>query len=222
MSATAALTNIPRADEADPFAPKNKRTLGQDEFMKLFITQLQYQDPLKPMDSYEMASQMAMFSNVEALNNMNTTMDSMLAYQTSQNNIQLLNLLGKEVQAYGNQVAVVEGAAQESEFTLDWGSEQTKVEIYDAGGKLVRSLDLGAKPEGTYGLSWDGKDGAGKQVADGAYSYRVKALDYNGEEVPVAIVTTGKVTGLEFLDGKATMTVDEYINIEVGEVIRVM
>ena len=70
-------------------------------------------------------------------------------------------------------------------------------------------------------MLWDAKTPNGDPVADGGYYYEVKALDANGQKVDVEYRTTGKVTGLQFDSGQATVTVDKHINLKVGDIITV-
>ncbi len=98
MAVTSA-TDVPTYTPPPDFPAVGKKDLDESDFMKLFITQLQYQDPSKPMDTNEMASQLAQFSSMQATMKMSDGMDNLLAYQKSQNNLQLLNLLNTDVQA---------------------------------------------------------------------------------------------------------------------------
>ena len=100
------VTGISAATQTELPKGVGSADLDRTDFMTLFITQMQYQDPMKPMDSYEMASQLAQFSNMEATMKMSDNMEELLAYQTSQNNLQLLTLLDKNVETQTNQVAV--------------------------------------------------------------------------------------------------------------------
>jgi flagellar basal-body rod modification protein FlgD len=72
----------------------NKSQLGKDAFLKLLTTQLQHQDPLKPMDDSEFMGQMAQFSTLEQITNMagaNTAMADNLAFNKS------VSLIGRTV-----------------------------------------------------------------------------------------------------------------------------
>jgi flagellar basal-body rod modification protein FlgD len=220
--AITSITNLTPTSPLDPNRPVGKKELDKNDFMTLFITQLQYQDPMKPVDSYQMASQMAQFSNVEATMKMSDNMEKLLDYQTSQNNLQLLNLIGKRVQTYGNQLAVNGGEASETEFSLKDTASSCTVQIYDAAGNLVRSLDKGSLAAGPYALAWDGKDQIGNQVEDGVYSYVVKALDMAGQEVETESRTTGMVTGLEFESGQAEVTVDKQVEVRTSDIVKVL
>ncbi len=198
-----------------------KKNLDRNDFMKLFITQLQYQDPMEPMDSYEMGSQLAQFSTMEATMKMSENMEELLAYQTSQNNLQLLTLLGNGARAAGNMLAVSDGSVAATEFTLAEMADSCVVEIYDESGSVVRTLDMDSLPAGPYELAWDGNDFSGEQAPDGAYRYSVKAYNGFGQQIEVDQTITGRVTGVEFSSGQAMLTLDNYITISVGDVLSV-
>jgi flagellar basal-body rod modification protein FlgD len=96
------------------------------------------------------------------------------------------------------------------------------VKIYDAGGHLVDVMDLGPSSAGSYELDWDGTDSRGEQVADGAYSYKVEALNSFDNDVVVDYRIYGKVTGVSFEDGLALLTLDKYVAADVGSVMSVL
>lgn len=221
MAVTSAESSLPMQTGPDLYPTVGKKELNREDFLTLFITQLQYQDPLKPMDSYEMATQLAQFSSMEATMKMSDNIEELLAYQTSQNNLQLMSLLDSEVVAYGNMMAVNDGDVKTTEFVLNDAAETCVVEIYDTADNIVRSIDMGAVGSGMFELDWDGKDSLDDPVKDGAYYYIVKAKNIAGEEVDVDYRTTGKVTGLEYESGTALLTVDDYIQISVSDVLKV-
>lgn len=207
--------------ESDTMKTVGKSSLDRADFMTLFITQLQYQDPMKPMDSYEMASQLAQFSSMEATMKVSDNMEKLLEYQMSQNNLQLLGLIGKEVETTGNEIGVTEGKSAVPSFTLADSAAFCVVYIYDSAGTLTRTMDLGYRNSGSQTLNWDGKDNSGNQVIDGRYTYQVEALSATGEEVGAELRTSGRVTGVEFDSGAATVTVGGYIQKRVSEIIKV-
>lgn len=214
-------STVPYADTSSTLQTVGKQQLNQDDFMKLFITQLQFQDPLKPMDSYEMASQMAQFSNMNATMQMADNMQKLLDYQKSQNNLQLLGLIGKNVQVAGQSFAVTNGAPAPTQFSLASAAQTCQVAITDAAGNTVRTLNLGAVDAGSHDVAWDGKDYSGKTVPDGTYNFAVKAMDSAGQQVTASYLTTGKVTGLNFNGSAASVVVDDKLTMAVSDITEV-
>lgn len=215
------IAGITDAALTQPAKAVGSKDLNRSDFMTLFITQLQYQDPMQPMDSYEMASQLAQFSNMEATMKMSDNMEKLLEYQTSQNNLEMLALLDSKVQVSGNMIGVVDGVATATEYVLTDRAESLKVEIYDSADHLIWQKELGSLAAGTYELEWDGTNLAGDQVEDGPYGYVVKALNLDGSQIEVDYRTTGKVTGINFEGGAAKLRLDGYVEVGVDEVIKV-
>ena len=222
MSVATVDNALPQYQEENPFKPVGKKELDQYDFMNLLITQLQYQDPMKPMDTYQMASQLAQFSNMEATLKMSGNMEKLLEYQTSQNNLQLLTLLDSEVEVVGNTLGVDGGEPGGGNFILPANADTCVLEIYDAGGRLVDMEDLGTLPAGTYPLEWDGKDARGDAVEDGAYVYKVKAYTSLGEQLEIDYRVKGKVTGISFDNGLAMLKLDNHVGADVGSVVSVL
>lgn len=199
-----------------------KKDLKKDDFMKLFITQLQYQDPMKPMDSYQMASQLAEFSNMEATTKMSDNMEALLNYQVSQNNLQLMTLLGNDAQILSNGLGVLAGKPSTPEFVMkDAPSGVIKATVYNEENMPVWQQDIVAKGAGSYEVKWDAKKANGDPVDDGLYHYEIKASSLAGEELPVEYRSTGKVTDITFENGAATLTLDGQIKAKVADVVKV-
>ncbi len=224
MTSTASTTSTSTGSTTlvQPANAVGKKDLNQTDFMTLFITQLQYQDPMKPMDSYEMASQLAQFSNMEATTKMSDNMQKLLDFQTSQNNLQALSLLGNSVQMTGDGIAVAGGTVSPTDFTMADAPATVQVTVSDASNTPVWSTNLPPKGAGaTYTVNWDGKNAAGTQVADGAYTYQVKAMSATGADLPVTYHSTGKVTGVNFASTGTTLTVDNANQVNLSDVIKV-
>ncbi len=209
--------------QADPlFKPVGKQELDSSDFMTLFITQLQHQDPMEPMDSSQMATQLADFSNMEATMQMADSMDQLLEYQTSQNNLQLLSLLDKEVQVFGHSIGVNGEEIGGGEFNLQQDADMAVLEIRDAADRLVKIVDLGRISRGTHSVEWDGTDMLDKKVEDGAYSFEVKAYDQAGQQIVADYKASGKVTGIDYESGTALLVLDHHVPTSVGAVAGVI
>ena len=215
-------SQVPQAQTSEIFKPVGKSELGKDDFMTLFITQLQHQDPMKPMEPNEMASQLAEFSNMEATMKMADNIEQLLEYQTSQNNLQLLTLLYQYVRVYGNGLAVSEGETGAGEFILDQDADTVVAEIRDSAGRLVKIMDMGSRALGSHAIEWDATDMMDKEVQDGAYTFDIKAYTAAGQEVGVDYRSSGKVTGVDYETGTARLVLDHHIPAEVASVIGVI
>jgi flagellar basal-body rod modification protein FlgD len=177
---------------------------------------------MDPMDNAEMASQMAEFSNMEATNRMADSIDDLLEYTTSQNNLQLLTLLDQDVRVIGNSIGVNGGDVGAGEFVLAEEADSAFLEIRDAGGKLIMLEDLGALSAGSHPLEWDGTDTRGGDVEDGLYTFDIKAYTASGQAVRADYTATGKVTGVDYATGTAMLVLDNHVPAEVGAVLGVI
>lgn len=219
MTTTATTSSTLPVQDAATLAAVGKKTLDRSDFMTLFITQMQHQDPLEPMDSTDMASQLAQFSNMEATMKMSDNLEKLLGYQVSQNNLQLLTLIGKEVQGAGNTMGVVEGKVSTTQYTLADAADSCRIEIYDSAGRMADTVELGYAASGLHDLTWDATTPSGTVVDDGQYTYNVVAINALGQKVDVDYRSTGRVTGVNFDGGKAQVTVDKSVTMNVADIL---
>jgi len=195
-------------------------TLGKDSFMQLLVTQLQYQDPLNPMDNTEFTAQLAQFSQLEALENMETTMETMNQLQASLNNMQALSFIGKTVNATGNTVEYG-GSAVELGYTLDHAANTVRMSIWNEDGKKVRTIESGVAPAGNNTITWDGRDDDGNTCENGNYTYYVSAYDGKGDAVSASTYASGTVTGVRYDNGTTYLIIgDKEITISDIQQIR--
>lgn len=189
--------------------------LDKDSFMLLLVTQFKYQDPLNPMDDKEFISQMAQFSSLEQMMNMN---ESMEAQTTAINNQQLVNAtsyIGKLVSVTGNTIGkTTDGATGESTistFRYAFGDNVVKgtLTIRDASGNTIYTEDLAGKQSGTtFEFNWNGLNGAGQVAPDGVYSITLSAFNAKGEAVLSDQVVDATVTGIVNQDGEVLLGMD--------------
>ncbi len=196
------------------------QSMGKDAFLKLLITQLQHQDPLNPADSTEFTAQLAQFSSLEQLSNINTNLNALQLYQASINNAQAVGFIGKEILANGNSIEKTAGRAATCEFELPAEAKRVVVTIYDAAGGFVKDIDLSGQFSGRQSVAWDGTDRNGAPVADGAYSFEVQAEGANGIALSVSPRSRGVVTGVVFEDG-ITYLITGQNRFAIGDVLQV-
>jgi len=196
-------------------------TLGKDDFLTLLITQLQNQDPLNPTDSVEYTAQLAQFSSLEQLSNVNQNLEYLQLYQASINNAQAVSFIGKQVLAQGNAIQLNDGVADNCEFELAADASGVVVNIYDQAGNFVKALEEGAMQAGRQRVAWDGTDQNGNTVADGNYTFEVMALDGNNQTVAVTPFMTGTVDGVTFREGTTYFIVADQ-KIPIGDIVEVV
>lgn len=145
-------------------------------FMTMLVAQMKNQDPTNPMDSAQMTSQLAQLSTVDGINQLNTTMSSLIATSQSSSAFQAANLIGRNVVVPGNQMTLANGSASFG-VNLPGAADSVKVTITNPAGQVVRTMDLGANTAGSVNVNWDGKDGSGTPVQNGNYTFQVNATN---------------------------------------------
>ena len=174
-----------------------KKELGKDDFLQLFVAQLQNQDPLNPDDGTEMASKLAQFNGLEQMMNMNSTMGQMVKAQNVGRNLQMVNYVGKEIAIDGGRLKLDEGELSNSDFDISVPVTQATLTIRDSSGMTVSEKEIGPLDKGVHKLDWDGKNTAGNELNSGLYSYSIYAKSVEGEKVPVNITSRTIISGVD-------------------------
>ena len=199
---------LPTTFSTTETTPDNgQNTLGKEAFLELLVAQLSAQDPLNPMDSREFSAQLAQFSALEQMTNINTTLEDLVAAQQAVGNSSMISLIGKNVDIAGNTIDYTDGETANLSYSLGVEAASTKIEIYDATGKLVNTLN-GANAQGSNLVTWNGFDSQGDPVVSGIYTFKVKATDASGKAILAETFTTGLVTDVLFEDNEAFAVVN--------------
>ncbi len=199
--------------------------MGKDDFMKMMIAQLQNQDPLNPMDSTQYAAQLAQFSTLEQLQNLNTTMTQAVNANSqltqSVNNTLVATLIGKDVKLSGNTLVLSGQSNINLGYNLPLDAQNVQVKIYNSSGGLVRTITDCPNVEGDNKLSWDLTDDNGNKLANGNYTFDVSATNYNGSSMTTTQYKIGSIDGVKFTDNGTVILVDgaEYNIGDISEVL---
>lgn len=190
-----------------------KSSLGLDAFLQLLVTQLQYQDPLSPMDDKEFVAELAQFSSLEQLTEINTGIDNLATIGQQQQLIGAVNFIGKNVEATGTALSLEDGKATSVTFTLPEDSETCLVNILDSAGQIVRTVDLGATAAGDVEFTWDGMDYDGNVMEDGQYQIAVTATNADGDTLKATSTMSGTVVGITEQSGSYYLNIggDRYV-----------
>jgi flagellar basal-body rod modification protein FlgD len=168
------------------------------------------------MDSANFAAQLAQFSSVEQLTNINTKLTNMAASQASLQNTMASDLIGKKVTVTGNKATLNGQAAMP--YTLPSDASTVAVSVYDATGALVKTSVLGQKSAGNNSYTWDGKDQNGNTLPAGQYTFAVNATDGSGQAITATPLTSGIVTGISFNNNVTSLTLDNMTQVQLGDV----
>ena len=168
----------------------------EDKFLTLLVTQMKNQDPLNPLDNAQVTSQLAQLSTVTGINQLNSTLESLKSSYQSSETLQAAGMIGHDVLTVGDKLTLTDGNGA---LGVDLGSaaDSVKITIKNGSGVAIHTIDLGAQAAGTVPLAWDGKDDAGKLLANGNYSYSVVATQGGktlSDATPLALGTVASVS----------------------------
>ncbi|MCD4735780.1 MAG: hypothetical protein K8R53_07025 [Bacteroidales bacterium] len=184
---------------------QKEEALGRDSFLTMLVAQLQHQDPLNPMDGTDFSAQLAQFSQLEQLINLNDSMETLAAAFTENSEGDAVGYIGKQVTGNVDIMNVDQGTVSGGFYNLGQSGD-VMVTITDADGKTIKTLYEGQQNAGSHLIAWDGTDSAGKAVEDGSYQYTVMANSgYGYAQVPSSV--TGKVEGVTYNNGNPYLVV---------------
>lgn len=205
---TSSAANAANATATGTAAATRKTALTQEDFLNLFVTQMRYQNPLEPMDNYQMASQMAQMSSVESLKNISTAIDQLTTSQASANSFQASGLIGKKVEYQGNTLTLNQGTASDAYYQLA-SPGKVLTRVYDGAGNLVRQTEAGSKDTTKQKFEWDGRNQNGTRLPDGSYAFQVLSMDGKGNPIQVTTGCVGTVSGISLENGTSSFQVGQ-------------
>jgi flagellar basal-body rod modification protein FlgD len=175
-------------------ASKTTTQETEDRFLALLVAQMKNQDPLNPLDNAEVTSQMAQLSTVRGIEDMNGTLQALAASMGVNQMAQAASLIDRGVLVPGDSIGPAE-VENIIGFELSRPADKVKVDIFDADGGLVRSLELGPREDGINVLAWDGLTGNGTAAPDGKYSFKIDAVQ-GGQPVTSTALHLGLVNSV--------------------------
>jgi flagellar basal-body rod modification protein FlgD len=161
-------------------ASEKGKALGQEDFLKLMTTQLQNQDPMKPMENGDFLAQIAQFSTVQGIGDLNDNFSALSASLVSNQALQATNLVGHQVLAPTGVAALKAGGSIRGSVDLPAASGDVVVNVRDQSGQIVRRLELGSQAAGAVDFQWDGLKNDGTFAAPGTYFLSAEA-SVNGQ-----------------------------------------
>ncbi|MFK5881426.1 MAG: FlgD immunoglobulin-like domain containing protein [Sulfurospirillum sp.] len=159
--------------------------LDKDSFMKLLLTELQYQDPTSPMDSGKILTQTSQLATLESADNTNKTMKDLVSKLNNSMDMGALSAIGKMASLGTNDITLPQTGNSTFEIYFSNKIQNGTLTITDAKGNAVRKvpLDSQAGKSGVLSFQWDGINDAGKKMDQGTYKASVEYTDSNGKKL---------------------------------------
>lgn len=165
-------------------APAPDNELGKDAFLELMVAQLKNQSPLDPTDNGEFVAQLAQFSSVESLDNLNTSFDGFATSFQSNQALQASSLVGRSVTVPASTAQLAAGGVVSGVAKLQTSSSSVELAVSDSAGVVVDRIPLGDLPAGEHNFRWDGRQlelngklldwqSGNESVAGGEYNFDV-------------------------------------------------
>lgn len=193
---------------------KSQDQLGQTEFLDLMITQLKTQDPFSPMENGDFISQMAQFSSVTGLAELQQSFDKLASSLQSNQALQASSLVGRTVLVPSAVGTLPVGGSLSGAVNLPASSGSVGINVQDASGQIIRRLELGSQPSGEVYFNWDGLSNAGTPAQPGRYFVSADA-GMNGDTVALETLMSSSVASVTLGQGGSGLT----LNLTDGNVV---
>jgi flagellar basal-body rod modification protein FlgD len=146
---------------------KTKNDAGsEDRFLKLLVAQMSNQDPLNPLDNAQVTSQMAQISTVNGIDKLNTTVQGLNQQFVQMQALQGASLVGRDVILPGDRLTANDKGLVQGGFELSSAADHVKIEVLNAGGRVIDTIDVGAEGAGRHGFEWKPPAGVDAALGD--------------------------------------------------------
>ena len=195
--------------------------MSEEVFLQLLATQLQNQDPLEPAKDVEFIEQLATFAQLEQQRLINSNLGVVQLYESSINNSNALNIVGKEVKIHDNTLSHTEGGNHTFYFESDSQAAKVHITILDEDGQEIYNQTQVGAEDGEQPFTWYGVDNEGNRVADGEYKIRVHLEDHEGGMHSSSVMQLEKVRGISYENGSIVVLVGDDKRLPIENVIEV-
>ena len=207
----------------EPPASEKKDRLGQQDFLKLMVTQLQNQDPFQPMESGEFLGQIAQFGTVAGIEDLQKSFEDVARSLYSGQTLQAASLVGRDVLVPANMAVIDPANGQRGAAELPASASDVVVTVHDQTGAVVRRMPLGPNTSGLAAFQWDGFTDSGQLAPHGIYEFRAQAQVQGGRSEAVNVLLSSRVDSVALGNQKGSLTlqVDGLGEIEFSKVRRI-
>ncbi|RKU00821.1 flagellar hook assembly protein FlgD [Burkholderia sp. Nafp2/4-1b] len=191
----------------------------QATFLKLLVTQLQNQDPTSPVDSSQMTSQLAQINTVSGIAQLNTSLTSLSTQLAAGQQTQAALLIGTNVLAPGNGVAVKGGAASPFGVSLASDVSNLTITVKNSSGAVVNTINAGKQSAGTVPFNWTPTDAAGNTLPDGKYTVSAQYTGSDGKPYTPTVLAAAQVQSvIKQADGTAGLVLSNGTTVGLTQV----
>lgn len=202
-------------------AGKKEEALGQADFLRLMTEQLKHQDPLKPMENSAFLGQLAQFSSVQGLQDLNKTVNGFAGLMQSDQILRGAHLIGRDVLVPSEALSLgAEGGG--SGVVAAPGPGTIELEIRDASGDVVRQMTVPATAAGEVPFDWDGSNAAGERLAPGRYTVSARHVDAGGDGTDLSTYVRSRVQSVSVGNDGLYLDLQGLGTAPVGYVLRVL
>ena len=200
---------------------KSSQQMGQNEFLKLMLAQMKNQDPFKPTDPTQFLSQLAQFSTVTGIQNMQSSVEGLADSLRSTQVLNGTSLVGHDVLAPATVDTIEAGGTVKGALDVPKGAAAVQVTIKDGSGALVRRISL-TPADGMQEFNWDGLDNSGNAVPAGQYTFEAIAA-VGGENKALDPLLTSRVASVTIDPKNGSLTLNTSTGaVPLTEVRRVL
>jgi len=183
------------------------QSMDQGDFLTLMTAQLKNQDPFEPVDNTQMVAQMAQFSSLAGISEMNTTLKAISDRLNGTTTSDTMAWIGRTVMTEGSIAFPRSGGGIEGAVELGADAADVSVTIQGANGETLRTVSLGAQSKGSVGYDWDGTTDSGEAAGDGPFTVKVSARNADGGSVTATNLVWAPVTSVSLgSDGAPILT----------------
>lgn len=216
------LGGVSNTNYAEGSTSGDKAAQLQDDlnrFLNLLVTQLKNQDPLDPLDTNEFTAQLVQFASVEQQIYQNSQLEQLVNIQTTNQVSSMVNFIDTVVEVDGQTFPLENGKATFT-YSMPYNAKSADIIIRDANGITVYQDDA-ILDQGKHTFEWDGRNTAGQQLQDGAYTVLVTGLDAQNELLKIGHTIFGRVTGVGSENGVTSLFLGDDIEIPQTQVLTV-
>ncbi len=201
---------------------KGSEAMGKQDFLALFTAQLKNQNPLEPVKNEAFVAQLAQFSQLEALTNMQTSLNSFVSTMSAERMLSGASLIGKHVPVADASAGLISGGTINATINLPDGASGVRVQVRDGGNTVVQELIAGAQTPGNLDFAWDGKLANGDAAPSGNYSFTANAVVAGkNQNVAVQTMATVRAVQTDSATGDVQLQVDGGKTISLSKVSRI-